>query len=119
MNILEKSREFSVYQLYHLTKDPSITNLKDHVGEVLEITGYLLREDEGGGQNGKVLSLGLSEGGAVSTNSPTVQKSFADILALYAGSGVENPYPIMVEVFTAEAKKSGRTYCDIRLVEAD
>lgn len=114
MTILEKSRDLSIMELYKLTQDPQTETLKDHIGEVIEVTGYVLREEE----DKKVLTLELAEGAPIASNSPTVQKSFAGILALYASVGAD-PYPMMLAIYTAPSSKNrDRNFVDIRLVES-
>lgn len=114
MTILEKSREMSVMELYKLTQDPKTETLKDHIGEVVEVTGYVLREAE---DEKKVLTLELAEGAPIASNSPTVQKSFSGILALFASIG-QNPYPMMLMIYTAPSSKNkDRDFVDIRLME--
>lgn len=115
MTILEKSRDLSIMELYKLTQDPQTETLKDHIGEVVEVTGYVLREEE---DEKKVLTLELAEGAPIASNSPTVQKSFAGILALYAAVGAD-PYPMMLAIYTAPSSKNkDRNFVDIRLVES-
>ena len=116
MTILEKSRDLTVMELYKLTQDPMTETLKDHIGEVIEVTGYVLREEE---DEKKVLTLELAEGAPIASNSPTVQKSFAGILALFASVG-QNPYPMSLAIYTAQSSKNkDRNFVDIRLVNAD
>ena len=116
MTILEKSRDLSIMELYKLTQDPQTETLKDHIGEVIKVTGYVLREEE---DEKKVLTLELAEGAPVASNSPTVQKSFAGILALFASVG-QDPYPRSIASYTAQSSKNkDRNFVDIRLVSAD
>ena len=116
MTILEMSRDLSIMELYKLTQDPKTETLKDHIGEVIEVTGYVLREEE---DEKKVLTLELAEGAPVASNSPTVQKSFAEILALFAFVG-QDPYPMSLAIYTAQSSKNkDRNFVDIRLVSAD
>ena len=119
MTILETSRQFSTTDLYALTKDPLVEKLSDHTGEKLEVTGYCLFEDpdKKTGELMTLLSLELAEGAPVATNSPTVQRSFKDIIEIYRATGNENPYPFTVEVFSKKAIASGRPYLNIRLVD--
>ena len=113
MNVIKKSREFSTLELYKLIKDPETDSLKKHVGETLEVTGYVLREEDDGRT---VLTLELSEGPATGSNSATVQQSFEDILAIYESCGNPNSFPLLLDVFSKTAEKSGRPYINIRLV---
>lgn len=115
MTILEKSRDLTVMELYKFTQDPKTETLKDHIGEVIEVTGYVLREEE---DEKKILTLELAEGAPIASNSPTVQKSFAGILALFASVG-QNPYPMTLMIYTAPSSKNkDRNFVDIRLVDA-
>ena len=116
MTILEKSRDLSIMELYKLTQDPKTETLKEHIGEVIKVTGYVLREEDDGK---RVLSLELAEGDPIASNSPTVQKSFAGILALFASVG-QTPYPMNLAIYTAQSTKNkDRNFVDIRLVEAE
>ena len=117
MTIIDKSRDFTIMELYNLTKDPAITTLKKHVGESFEVSDYLLREEDDGK---RILSLKLPGGEVIASNSPTVQRSFSDILALYQANGIENPLPITLLVYTdTSSKNPDRKFIDIRLVESD
>lgn len=117
MTIISKSRDFSLQELYTLTKDPKISKLKEHVGEVLEVTGYILRDElcADGKDTVSTLTLELAGGGAVASNSPTVQRSFHEILDIYEFTG-DKPFPMFLAVFTDTARKSGREYINIRLM---
>jgi len=116
MTILETSRKFSVMELYQLTQDPKTETMKDHIGEVLEVTGYVLREED---EDKRVLTLQLAEGCPIASNSPTVQKSFAGILALFESLGTD-PYPMSIEIYTAQSSKNkDRNFVDIRLVDCN
>lgn len=117
MTIISKSRDFTLQELYNLTRDPKISKLKEHVGEILEVTGYILRDDlsADGKDPVSTLTLELAEGNAVATNSPTVQRSFQEILDIYEFAG-DHPFPMFLAVFTDTARKSGREYINIRLM---
>ena len=116
MTILEKSRDLTIMELYKLTQDPKTETLKEHIGEVIEVTGYVLREEDDGK---RVITLELAEGNPIASNSPTVQKSFAGILALFASVG-QNPYPMSLAIYTAPSTKNkDRNFVDIRLVNAE
>lgn len=116
MTILETSREFTVMELYKLTQDPMTETLKEHIGEVLEVTGYALREED---DEKRVITFELAEGNPISSNSPTVQRSFAGIIALYASLNL-NPYPMSLAVYTAPSSKNkDRNFVDIRLISAE
>lgn len=116
MTILETSREFTVMELYKLTQDPMTETLKEHIGEVLEVTGYVLREED---DEKRVITFELVEGNPISSNSPTVQKSFAGIIALYDSLNL-NPYPMSLAIYTAPSSKNkDRNFVDIRLIDAE
>ncbi len=116
MTILEKSRDMTIMELYKLTQDPKSETLKHHIGEVIEVTGYVLREEE---DEKKVLTLELSEGAPMASNSPTVQKAFAGILALFKSTG-QDPFPMSLAIYTEPSSKNpDRKYVGIRLVNVE
>lgn len=116
MTILETSRDFTPTELYALTKNPKTTNLKDHNGELIEVTGYCLYEDVNTkGETRTILSLELTEGEAIATNSATALRSLHDILEIFKAGGNENPYPIPLIIYSDKAKGSGRTFYDLML----
>lgn len=121
MTILETSRQFTTRELYALTKDPIVEKLSEHSGQKLNVTGYCIFEDpdKKTGELKTLLSLEITEGAPIATNSPTVQQSFKDIIEIYRATGNDNPYPFTIEVFTKKANASGRPYLNIRLVEED
>lgn len=116
MTILETSRPFTPEELYSLTKNPKNTNLKEHDGETLEITGYCIYEDTNSkGETRTLLSFELAEGDAVTSNSETTRRSLGDILEIYHAAGIENPFPLTIEVYHDTATGSKRTFYDIIL----
>ena len=116
MTIIEKSRDFTLMELYKLTQDPQNTVFKEHVGEVLEVTGYVLYTDD---DDKEILTLELAEGSAIGGNSPTIQRSFMKILALYYSLG-QSPFPMTITIYTAPSSKNkDRNFIDIRLIEAE
>lgn len=119
MNVIATSRKFTPTELYHLTKDPAVEKLSKHVEETLEVTGYCIYEDVNSktGEVQTLLAIELSEGEPVATNSPTVRRSFQDILDIYAGAEIEQPFPFSIYIFSKTATGSGRPYINIRLVD--
>lgn len=116
MTIIAKSRTFSPTEIFKLTKDGRIEKLNQHEGEVLNVTGYILYSDkDSSGNEREILSLELEEGNPIATNSPTAQRSFRDILAIYAESGIEDPFPLNGVCIISGKAKSGRTFYDIAL----
>lgn len=121
MNIIATSRKFKPTELYHLTKDPAVEKLSKHVEETLEVTGYCVYEDVNSktGEVQTLLAIELAEGEPVATNSPTVTRSFQDIIDIFAGSEIDQPFPFSIYVFSKTAVGSGRSYINIRLVDEE
>ena len=116
MKIIETSRDFSPVELYTLTKNPKSEKLREHVGEVLEVTGFCIYEDNNSDETSRtVLTLERTEGEPIGTNSDTARRSLKQILEIYAASGIDDPYPLPLVVYTAKSAKSGREFVDLML----
>lgn len=117
MTILETSRQFTPEELYALTKNPKNEVLKAHDGESLEVSGYCIYEDTNTkGEVRTLMSLEITdEEFAITSNSETARRSLNDIMEIYRMSGIENPFPFMIEVYHDTARGSKRTFYDIKL----
>lgn len=84
-NIIEKSRELSNQELYLLTMSPKADSVKNHVGERIDVSAWLLFEDvdKKTGDVHKVLSVLTPENEVVCTISPTFQSDFMDMAELF------------------------------------
>lgn len=117
MTIIHTSQKYTPEELYRYTKDASVGKLGDHKGEIITVTGYIYYTDDKEDKDGnitknEVLSLILDDGTALGSNSPTVRRSWFDLLDIYGDTPI---YPRNLLVFDDEAKKSGRRYMNIRL----
>lgn len=116
MTIIEKSRDFTPAEIFKLTKDGRIEKLTLHEGEVIRVTGYVLYKDvDSKGEEKAILSLEVEDSAPIATNSPTAQRSFLDILAIYEEAGVKTPFPLDGITIISGKAKSGRTFYDISL----
>ena len=84
-NIIEKSRELTNQELYFLTMSPKAESMKDHVGERIDVSAWLLFEDvdKKSGEVHQVLSVLTPENEVLSTISQTFQSDFMDMAELF------------------------------------
>ena len=84
-NVIEKSRELSNHELYFLTMSPKAENVRDHVGERIDVSAWLLYEDvdKKSGELHEVLSILTPENEVVATISPTFKSDFMDMAELF------------------------------------
>ena len=84
-NIIEKSRELTNQELYLLTMSPKADSVKNHIGERIEVSAWLLFEDtdKKNGEVHSVLSVLSTENEVFSTISPTFQSDFMDMAELF------------------------------------
>lgn len=84
-NIIEKSRELTNQELYLLTMSPKADCVKNHVGERIDVSAWLLFEDvdKKTGEVHQVLSVLTPENEVVCTISPTFQSDFMDMAELF------------------------------------
>lgn len=108
MNILNKSGELSMAQLYKLSKSPEIAKLATVKGEEIEIAAFLVYEDESADGNvTTVASFETVQGELYASNSKTFVRDFRDILSMCAEAGAPMPKKIKV---LPKVGKSGREY---------
>ena len=84
-NIIEKSRELSNQELYFLTMSPKADSVKNHVGERIEVSAWVLFEDvdKKTGEVHPVLSVLTPEYEVFSTISSTFQEDFKQMAELF------------------------------------
>lgn len=84
-NIINKSRELTNQELYFLTMSPKADSVKNHVGERIEVSAWLLYEDvdKKSGEVHQVLSVLTPENEVFCTISPTFQSDFMDMAELF------------------------------------
>lgn len=111
MTILECSENIkdNKREIYKLTKSGMLEKVKEHEGEVITITAYVLFEDVNrDGKEVEILSFVTEDGEAFATNSATVIKSFKDMKEVL-GFPLEN-----VEIVSGESKH-GTKYFNLLL----
>lgn len=84
-NIINKSRELTNQELYLLTMSPKADSVKNHVGERIDVSAWLLFEDadKKSGEVHSVLSVLTPENEVFSSISPTFQSDFLDMAELF------------------------------------
>ena len=84
-NIIEMSRELNNQELYLLTMSPKADNIKNHIGERIDMSAWLLFEDtdKKTGEVRSVLSVLTPENKVFSTISPTFQADFMDMAEVF------------------------------------
>ena len=84
-NIIEKSRELTNQELYLLIMSPKADSVKNHVGERIDVSAWIMFEDvdRKTGEVHKVLSVLTPENEVVCTISPTFQTDFMDMAELF------------------------------------
>lgn len=84
-NIINKSRELSNQELYLLTMSPKTESVKNHVGERIDVSAWVVFEDadKKSGEVRSVLSILNPEGEVFSTISPTFQSDFLDMADIF------------------------------------
>lgn len=113
MKIIESTANLTPVQVYNMTKGNDVRKMSDAEGEILEISAYVLYEDEAkDGQVMTVLSLATVSGPCYATNSGTFIKNFQDIRSMHESMGAEPPASYRV---SSGISKNGRKYlcCDI------
>ena len=84
-NIINKSRELSNQELYLLTMSPKADSVKNHVGERVDVSAWLLYEDtdKKSGEVHTILSVLTPDNEVFATISPTFQSDFLDMAELF------------------------------------
>lgn len=84
-NIINKSRELTNQELYMLSMSPNADSVKNHVGERIDVTAWLLFEDtdKKSGEVHSVLSVLATDNKVFSSISPTFQSDFLDMAELF------------------------------------
>lgn len=84
-NIIEKSRELTNQEIYLLTLSPKADSVKNHVGERIDVSAWLIYEDvdKKTGELHQILSVLTPENEVFSSISPTFQGDFMDMAELF------------------------------------
>lgn len=82
MNIIDQSREnFTMKELYDLTRTPAAVKLSDHVDETIEFDSWAIYEDaDQEGEIRQLLSIHTPEGETYTTNSASFIREFRSIV---------------------------------------
>ena len=84
-NIIEKSRELTNQELYLMTMSHKADSVKNHIGERIKVSAWLLFEDtdKKTGEVHSVLAVLTPENEVFNTISPTFQTDFMDMAELF------------------------------------
>ena len=84
-NIINKSRELTNQEIYLLTMSPKADSVKNHLGERIKVSAWIIFEDADrkSGEVHSVLSVLTPENEVFSTISPTFQRDFLDMAELF------------------------------------
>ena len=84
-NIISKSRELSNQEMYLLTMSPKGDSVKNHVGERVDVSAWVIFEDvdKKTGDVHEVLSVLTPDNEVFSTISPTFQSNFLDMADIF------------------------------------
>lgn len=108
MNILKKSGNLTMKEMYNLTKSPDIAKLSIMKGQTLDIKNFLVHEDETGeGKTVVIVAIETEQGELFATNSGTFTRDFQDIISMCEEAG--EPLPKQIKVLPRTGK-SGREY---------
>ena len=112
MNIIKKSGNLTMAEMYRLTKSPEIAKLSTVKGQEIEI---LVHEDPD--QNGEIVTVAAFEtkqGELFASNSRTFTRDFLDIIAMCEEANAPLPKKIKVLEKTG---KTGRNYIQCAYIE--
>ena len=84
-NIINKSRELTNQEIYLLTMSPKADSVKNHIGERIDVSAWLIFEDtdKKSGEVHSVLSVLTHDNEVFSTISPTFQSDFMYMAELF------------------------------------
>lgn len=103
-NITNKSRELNNQELYLLTMSPKADSMKNHVGERIDVSAWVVFEDvdKKTGEVRNVLSVLTPDNEVFCSISPTFQSDFLDMAELFHSD-------FTFEVISGESK-AGRPF---------
>lgn len=108
MNILKKSGNLTMAEMYRLTKSPDIAKMSSVKGQTLDIARFIVHEDtDQDGNSHTIVAIETEQGECFATNSATFTRDFMDIVSMCEEAG--EPLPTKVTV-KAQTGKSGREY---------
>ena len=84
-NIINQSRELTNQEIYFLTMSPKSGSVKDHVGERIKVSAWVVFEDtdKKNGEVHEVLSILTPDNEVFSSVSPTFKGDFMDMAELF------------------------------------
>lgn len=84
-NVINKSRELTNQEIYLLTMSPKADSVKNHIGERIDVSAWLIFEDvdKKSGEVHSVLSVLTPDNEVFSTISPTFQRDFLDMAEIF------------------------------------
>lgn len=109
INIIQKSRDFDKRETYKMTLAQDIEKVSDNVGEVVDVSGYLIFEDvKEDGETVKVCTVLDKDGRVFATNSETFIRNLQDIAGIFEGEEFSVK-------FASGVSKNGRSfmYCTL------
>ncbi len=99
---------------YDMTQSGSILKLRDAVGQIMQVTAYVLRDDTNNrGEEQEVLSIRDENGTVYATSSKPFIREFKKVLD-YVHDDLTQVQHIEI---TSGVSKSGRTYISMRWVD--
>lgn len=108
MNILKKSGNLTMAEMYRLTKSPDIAKLSSVKGQVIDIDKFIVHEDiNADGATSVIVAIETQQGEVLASNSRTFTTDFLDIIAMCEEAG--EPIPKQIKVLP-KTGKSGREY---------
>ena len=108
MNIIAKSGNLTMAEMYRLTKSPDVAKLSTMKNQELEIARFIVHEDvTTTGEPITVAAFETEQGEVFATNSRTFTRDFLDILTMCKEAGEPVPHRIKVLPKTG---MSGREY---------
>jgi hypothetical protein len=108
MNIIAKSGNLTMAEMYRLTKSPDVAKLTTMKNQELDLARFIVHEDvTNTGESITVAAFETEQGEVFATNSPTFTRDFLDILTMCKEAGEPAPHRIKV---LPKMGKSGREY---------
>jgi len=88
MEILQKSKELSAQELYHLTMNPTTRNVKDNDTQEIEVEAWAIYKDVNSkGEEQTILAIMTPEKEVIATNSKTFREDFLKMQELFEQMG--------------------------------
>lgn len=114
MKILRSTENLTMADLYNLTRNPETERMSDHVGEILNVDKFMIREEERADTGDVVTIVSIMDGNVVyATNSAVFVREFSGIVAM---ADEAHATIHKIRVANGESKK-GRTFVTCVFVE--